>query len=255
MGCQLLSIGRGLLAGVMATGLTIAGAATAIPAHAAPQSGPPQVGIDVSSHQHPGGASINWLAVRASGQQLAMVKATESTWYVNPYFVPDSLSMRAVGLIRGTYHFADPSRSATAQALFYASVVLGQNGTLDLPPVLDLETSGGLTPAALAAWVRRFCATLERFSGRKTIIYTYPQFWNTAMGATREFADHPLWIASYHGRGAPQMPRGGWSTWTFWQYTESGRIPGVATSVDLNRYNGSIAALRAYGNAANIFGS
>ncbi|GAB16549.1 putative lysozyme [Gordonia effusa NBRC 100432] len=232
-------------------------AATAIAAGtlstAAPATAAPQVGPDVSSHQHPGSTFINWFAVRAAGQQLAMVKATESTWYVNPYFVPDSLSMRAAGLIRGTYHYADPSRSATAQALFYATTVLGQNGILDLPPVLDLEATGGLGPRALAAWVREFFGTLEAITHRKTIIYTYPHFWNTAMGGTREFGDHPLWIASYNGKAAPEMPRGGWRTWTFWQFTDHGRLAGVPTRVDLNRYNGSIAGLRRYGNALNAF--
>ncbi|MEE4024340.1 glycoside hydrolase family 25 protein [Gordonia sp. PKS22-38] len=229
----------------------LSGAMVSIPE----SSAAPQVGPDVSSWQHPNGASINWFAVRASGQPMAMVKATESTWYINPYFISDSLAMRAAGLIRGTYHYADPSRSATEQALFYATIVLGQNGILDLPPVLDLEHSGGLGPRALAAWVREFFAVLEPLTGRKTILYTYPNFWNTAMGGTREFADHPLWIADYRGRAAPQMPLGGWRTWTFWQFTDSGRLPGVPARVDLNRYNGSIASLRAYGNAINVFGS
>ncbi|GAB88323.1 glycoside hydrolase family 25 protein [Gordonia rhizosphera] len=241
---------RTIVTAAIAGTLGLTGASVVAPAAAAPQVGP-----DVSSHQHPGNAPINWFAVRASGQQLAMVKATESTWYVNPHFIPDSLAMRAAGLIRGTYHYADPGRSAAQQALFYATIVLGQNGILDLPPVLDLEHTGGLGPRALAAWVREFFAVLEPLTGRKTILYTYPHFWNSAMGATREFADHPLWIASYNGRSAPQMPRGGWRTWTFWQFTDSGWLPGVSTRVDLNRYNGSIASLRAYGNAINIFGS
>ncbi len=240
-----------LLVPIVAAAIAV-GATTGV----AESTAAPQVGPDVSSHQHPGPVSfINWFAVRAAGQQLAMVKATESTWYVNPYFVADSLSMRTAGLIRGTYHYADPSRSATAQALFYASVVLGQNGILDLPPVLDFEKTGGLGPRALAAWVREFCAALEAITFRKTIIYTYPRFWNTAMAGTHEFADHPLWIASYNGKAAPQMPNGGWRTWRFWQYTSSGRLPGVPTRVDLNRYNGSIAGLRAYGNSINAFGS
>lgn len=237
-----------IMTAAVATTVGMSGAVVTAPASAAPQVGP-----DVSSYQHPGGASINWFAVRAAGQQIAMVKATESTWYVNPFFIPDSLEMRAAGLIRGTYHFADPSRSAAAQAIFYATIVLGQNGMLDLPPVLDLENSGGLSPTALAAWVREFCTTLEGFTGRKTIIYTYPRFWNIQMGGTHEFADHPLWIASY--KPVPEMPNGGWTTWTFWQFTNAGRIPGISTPVDLSRFNGSIAQLRTYGNALNAFGS
>lgn len=244
------AVGQAFVSAALAGAFGVAAAFAAGPADAAPQVGP-----DVSSHQHPNGASIDWFAVRAAGQQLAFVKATESTWYVNPFFVPDSLVMRAAGLIRGSYHFADPSRPAAPQALFYAGIVLGQNGILDLPPALDLESSGGLAPAALQAWVREFFATLEPLTGRKTILYTYPHFWNTAMGATREFADHPLWIASYNGKSGPEMPRGGWSTWTFWQFTDSGRLPGIPTPVDLNRYNGSIASLRAFGNSLNAFGS
>jgi len=211
-------------------------------------------GPDVASYQHPGGASINWFAVRASGQQIAMVKATESLNYVNPFFVPDCLIMRAAGLIRGTYHYADPSQNPVAQALFYASVVLGQNGPMDLPPVLDLESSGGLSPAALSGWLSQFFGTLESITGRKTIIYTYPRFWNTAMAGSHAFADHPLWIASYGGN-APVMPNGGWNTWTFWQYTDNGRLPGVPAAVDLNRYNGTPQQLASYGNSIGIFGS
>lgn len=235
---------RLVMSATVATVVGVAGSLAVAPATAAPSVGP-----DVSSYQHPNVSLINWFAVRAAGQQIAMVKATESLNYVNPYFVPDSLTMRAAGLIRGTYHYADPSQSAAAQALFYAGVVLGQNGMLDLPPVLDLENSGGLNPTDLAAWVREFFATLESLTGRKTILYTYPKFWDTAMGSTTEFADHPLWIASYNGQAAPEMPHGGWSTWTFWQYTDSGQLPGIPTPVDLNRFNGTPSQLQTMGNA------
>ena len=41
-------------------------------------------GIDVASHQHPGGAAIDWTAVKQSGQSFVFVKATEGTSYTNP---------------------------------------------------------------------------------------------------------------------------------------------------------------------------
>jgi len=106
-------------------------------------------GPDVSSWQHIDGRLIDWFAVRASGHNFAMVKATEGLNYVNPYFVPDSLLMRAAGVARGTYHYAHPDLPPEPQAALYAAVVLGQNGPLDLPPVLDMENSGGLPPADL----------------------------------------------------------------------------------------------------------
>jgi len=36
---------------------------------------------------------------------------------------------------------------------------------------------------------------------------------------------------------------GGWSTWTFWQRTSSGRVSGIPGDVDMNRFNGTTAQL------------
>ncbi|QIS23354.1 glycoside hydrolase family 25 protein [Nocardia terpenica] len=195
-------------------------------------------GPDVSSWQHIDGRLINWFEVRASGNNFAMLKATEGLNYVNPYFVPDSLLMRAAGVARGTYHYAHPELPPEPQAALYAAVVLGQNGPLDLPPVLDLENSGGLPPAALIDWTHRYLNTVQALTGRVPIVYTYPRFWQTAMADTHDFATYPLWIADYRGNPQPEVP-GGWPTWTFWQTTDSGQVPGIAGSTDVNVYSGA----------------
>lgn len=210
-------------------------------------------GPDVSSWQHPGGHGIDWFAVRGSGQHFAMLKATESLNYVNPYFVQDSLLMRAAGVARGTYHYARPAESPELQAALYASVVLGQNGLLDLPPVLDMEDSGGLPPNALIDWTHRYLNAVQALTGRVPIVYTYPRFWQTAMADSNEFHRYPLWIADYRGNDGPEVP-GGWPAWTFWQYTDSGSIPGIAGGTDHNVYSG---AQGDFGRFANMpgFGS
>ncbi|WP_433660524.1 glycoside hydrolase family 25 protein [Nocardia sp. CA-128927] len=195
-------------------------------------------GPDVSSWQHIDGRLIDWFAVKRSGHAFAMVKATEGVSYINPYFVADSLLMRAAGVARGTYHYARPNLAPEPQAAMYAAVVLGQNGALDLPPVLDLETTGGLPPAALIDWTRRYLSSVQALTGRTPIVYTYPNFWRTAMADTNEFTQYPLWIADYRGNEAPEVP-GGWSTWTFWQTTDSGGIDGIAGHTDLNVYSGA----------------
>ncbi|MGY2118588.1 glycoside hydrolase family 25 protein [Nocardia gipuzkoensis] len=219
-----------------------------LPAAAAP------TGPDVSSWQHTGGSPIDWFAVKRSGQDFAMVKATEGLSYVNPYFVPDSLLMRAAGLVRGTYHYARPNLPPEPQAAMYAAVVLGQNGPLDLPPVLDLEDSGGLGPAALIDWTHRYLTTVRALTGRVPILYTYPNFWRTAMADTAEFAGYPLWIADYRGNAHPEVP-GGWSTWTFWQTTDSGSLPGIAGRVDLNVYSGAQGDFARFANISGVTGS
>ncbi len=216
--------------------LAIAGPATALLA-----------GSDVASHQHPGSLAINWARVKAAGHHFAIVKATEGISYVNPHYREDSDSMREAGLIRGTYHYALPQYSAVLQAQHYAAVLATNTTDLDLPPVLDLEETGGLGPVALQAWVRTFLATLDTLTGRQTIIYVSPGFWRYQMANTTEFSERPLWIADYNGSTEPTRPLpGGWRNWNIWQYSSWGQVPGVNTAVDLDKFNGGYVSLAAF---------
>ena len=204
------------------------------------------LGLDVSSHQHPYGASISWPAVRASGRVFALIKATEGSSYTNPYFRSDWAGSQSAGLLHGAYHFARPSEgSAVAQADRFITVAGTAQQRGDLPPVLDLEDSGGLAPAQLITWTQAFVNEVQRLTGRKPIIYTYGQFWQDAMAGTSQFAGYPLWIASYYS--APSTT-GAWPEWTLWQYSYTARIPGVSVAVDADQFNGTRRQLRILAN-------
>ena len=41
----------------------------------------------------------------------------------------------------------------------------------------------------------------------------------------------------------PTVPLG-WTSWAFWQFTQTGTVPGIATSVDLNLFQGSLQDLQ-----------
>jgi GH25 family lysozyme M1 (1,4-beta-N-acetylmuramidase) len=233
------------------TVLAAAGAlsvATPTAAYAAPAITPmtsPR-GVDVSSHQHPGSNGINWSTVHAGGESFAFIKATEGTTYTNPYFGADWAGAAAAGMARGAYHYARPSTSpssAVHQANHFVSVTGPMHVSGALPPVLDLEESGGLSPTQLIAWTQTWLDTVQRATGRKAVIYTYPNFWQTAMGNTGRFADYPLWIARYTATTDPQLI-GGWSNWAFWQYgVESGGcVSGVPGPTDVDFSNGSITS-------------
>ncbi|GAC1445334.1 MAG: hypothetical protein NVSMB55_25850 [Mycobacteriales bacterium] len=210
-------------------------------------------GPDVASYQHPNGATIDWNAVRASGQRWAFIKATEDTSYTNPYFAADWHDSAAAGLYHGAYHFARPSTqfgSATAQAQAFANTIGPQQVPGTLPPILDLEQSGGLTPPALVAWTHEFLNAVQAATGRLPMLYTYPSFWQNQMAGSLEFTTYPLWIASYGTSSAPTL---GWSHWTFWQYTSSGTVDGIQTqgATDLSVFDGTALDLAALASAGS----
>lgn len=213
-----------------------AASGTAPRAQKAPSSDLPS-GPDVSAWEHPGGAAIDWTAVRQAGHQFTIIKSTEGTFYANPYFHDDWNGSRAAGLIHGSYHFARPAlplSTAVEQAGFFLATVPFRFDAGELPPILDLEETGGLGQDDLQDWAQTFLLTIETATGRAPIIYTYPQFWSTAMGGTTAFSSYPLWIATYNGQSTPGALPGGWPSYTLWQYTASGNVPGISGPVDIN---------------------
>ena len=100
-----------------------------------------------------------------------------------------------------------------------------------LLPVLDLEVTGGLGPTALTNWTKAWPSVYER-TGARAVIYTSPSFWRSALNDSRWFADNGyaiLWVAHW-GVSSPSVPASNWGgrSWTFWQYTSSGTVPGIS---------------------------
>lgn len=235
-------VALGLLAPATMLAVTTVAVAAASSAGSASWRGP-----DVSSHQHAHHHPINWQKVRRSGARFAFVKATEGSSYTNPYFAHDYAAAARAGLIRAAYHFARPHRSlasARDQADYFVRVAGTADQRGDLPPVLDLEVTGGLSPAHLQEWTEAFLQRVQRLTGRAPMIYTYPTFWERCMGDTTSFRGFPLWIADYRS-GGPHIPLpGDWTTWTFWQYTSSAKVSGIRGRVDMSEFSGDPAALR-----------
>ncbi len=122
---------------------------------------------------------------------------------------------------------------------------VASNAPGDLPPALDLEDNGGLDPVALAQWVTDWMAEVTGRTGRTPVIYTRASFWAESMANTTQFAAAPLWVASYTTDPEPGPAFGGWPTWTMWQWSSTGQIPGVPAAVDQDRLAGGGPALTA----------
>ena len=211
------------------------------------------VGPDVSRYQHPNGAAIDWSTVLgAGGQSFGIVKATEDADLTSPTFTQDWPKLQAMRAIRGAYHFARPSSAAgdaVAEARHFVAVAGTMSQPGELPPILDLEVTGGLAPAALASWVRSWLTEVQRLTARRPMIYVSPGWWDSHVNS-EQFGSYPLQVADYTSNAAPRLPHG-WSTWTFWQYTPSARVPGIPAATDHNRFHGNLAQLRGLARLAD----
>ena len=244
--------------------LVLAGLVAALlPSLPARAAGPAYLsGPDVSHWQHADDGTgsnfpITWPSVKSPGNQtFAISKATEDVTFTDPYFAPDYAAEKAQGLIRGSYHFARPKlpfSTAVAQADYYAATIGSVQEAGDLPPIMDFEVSGGLSPRDLITWAQAFLAELMAKTGRVPIIYTYRYFWRTALLNSSAFVRYPLWIADYTvGATAPTPPLiGGWPTWALWQWTSTAKVPGITGNVDNNHFNGDAAALAAFADGTH----
>lgn len=202
-----------------------------------PPSGSTTEGVDVSKFQ----GTIDWSAVAASGKSFAIARVSDGLT-VDSTFQHNWQGIAEAGLIRGAYQFFQPGMDSASQA----ALLLSQIGTLgpgDLPPVLDVEITGGESGATINAKIGTWVAIVRAATGRNPIIYTSPLFWATTINSSPNFGTD-LWTADWN----PTLPHvsSPWTGWEFWQYSISGRVAGIPGQVDLDRFNGSLAELQAY---------
>ncbi|MBZ5857836.1 glycoside hydrolase family 25 protein [Flavihumibacter profundi] len=188
-------------------------------------------GIDVSKYQE----RINWgavkeMEVRDVQIRFAFIKATEGLGNMDACFKRNWEKAGEAGLPRGAYHFFIAPKSGAEQAENFIRRVELAKG--DLPPVLDVEQTYGVSSDKLRTEVHAFLDRLETHYGVKPIIYTNVEFYNRYL--KDEFDQYPLWVAHYLKKDRPRIAR----TWAFWQYSESGNVNGIRGQVDFNVFNG-----------------
>lgn len=191
-------------------------------------------GIDVSRHQ----GNIDWNAVARAGTRFAYIKATDGGDYLDPSFRTNWEQSRAAGIPRGAYHFVYWCRPAHEQVAWFAANVPAEPDAL--PPVLDLEWNNGssckhnLTREEVLEKVRVLLAGMEAHTGKVPIIYTDINFHRDVLEGVP--LDNPMWLRSV---AAQPHERYRDRPFAFWQYTQTGTVPGIRTEVDRNAWFGS----------------
>jgi lysozyme len=192
-------------------------------------------GVDISKWQ----GKVDWAALRQAGTQFAFIKATEGGDHVDSRFLENWWAARNAGVPRGAYHFVYWCRPAHEQAAWFKKNVPQDPDAL--PPVLDVEWNGESVncprkvPRQQAlAMIDHMLREMEAHTGKRPIIYTDITFHQEILEG--EFNDYPYWIRS---TAAEPHHRYNNRRWTFWQFTTTGRVPGVSGDIDRNAFYGT----------------
>ena len=111
----------------------------------------------------------------------------------------------------------------------------------DLPPVIDVEESNGMSVEQVRKGTKSFMDILEKHYGIKPILYTNRDFYKRYFADQEEFKPYILWIAHYHVEDL-SLPDD--SKWHFWQHSDEGHVNGINEKVDFNVFNGDVADLK-----------
>lgn len=211
-------------------------------------------GIDVSSNQ-PGNicsiVPLDFAIVKASGNPATGGFAWN---YTNPKMAQQANEALAKSGCAGLYHFAY-GKDANEEADLFLRTAQAYIGRVML--VLDYEMP--LSDKDNREWVRKFVRRVKEKTGVNCAIYASASVIQSQdlMGLARE-ENCGIWsanyylgsqtVAGYDTSGMKMAVAGS----AIWQYTSSGRLPGYAANLDLDKFFGDKAAWGKYANPGAI---
>lgn len=221
-----------------------------------------QQGIDVSYHN----GTLDWSTIKAAGVDFAILRAayrgygTEGTLVRDAKFAEYMQGAMSQGIPVGAYIYSQAITTAEAvqEANYILNIVRGYS--LDLPIVFDYEFAGVKTGRLDSAWssgklnkskmtdiALAFCDTIKN-AGYDAMVYANKTFLSKNLDhEVIENAGYDVWLAHYTTNTNYT------GDYKIWQYTSSGRIPGIANKVfDCNfMYSGTISMSLKISNIPN----
>lgn len=204
--------------------------------------------VDVSSYQ----GSINWSAVKAAGIEHAILKIIRKDLSPDTGFELNWQNCHLADItVSGVYNYsyAATVQKAQTDAARVLSVLDGRKAAV----WLDIEDKCQQGLGALLKDIINAYGDIILSSGCPFGVYTGMSFYNTYL---RPYASQIIcdnwWIARYYkgySRMTPSLKPNeqynpkhsiGRNTIHAWQYTSSGQVPGIYSSVDLNLIYGDI---------------
>jgi GH25 family lysozyme M1 (1,4-beta-N-acetylmuramidase) len=226
-------------------------------------------GITVSKWQ----GEMDWYKARNTGARFGFIRAGSITDWGGILY-PDDQFERNADLAPdympvGFFWYFRPDHDAIKQADYFCDLIRskkrGKYG--QLPPVLDLEESGGLSPFTATQAAKSFCLQVFHRLLVWPLLYSRAIWLNANTIADSFWQNLELWIARYTSKLEPWgnpgdskdlCPRD-FSTWRFWQVSADGNGLGgeygaKSDSICIEVFNGDEAAFCLYtaGSPANL---
>ena len=191
-------------------------------------------GIDVSNHQ----GTVDWNKVKAAGIDFAILKVGPVYGKPDDSFERNAAECERLGIPYGVYYYsyARSVEDANKEADRTLAWLGGHHPSL--PVYYDLEDSYILqdpdfSKDKLTQIAQAFCNRMEAV-GFKSGIYANLNWLNNYLNSpSLNGYDH--WVAQYNWRCDYA------GSYSFWQYSSSGNVPGVNGRCDMNYcFNGSL---------------
>lgn len=192
-------------------------------------------GVDVSAHQ----GAIDWAAVKASGIQFAMIRlgyrGYGSGKLVEDDYAKQNLKeAKEAGLKIGAYFFSQALNIKETDEEIQFMLNMLADVDLDMPIILDWEIPAedartkNMDARTLTDIQLHFCGQMKKMGYQPMIYFNWHQSEN--LYYLSELEDYPFWLALYQDRMT--YP---WKV-EMWQWTSSGKVPGISGNVDINVY-------------------
>ena len=185
-------------------------------------------GIDVSHHN----GIIDWDKVKADGIEFAILRCgygRKSIRQIDRQFERNYRECKRVGIPVGVYHYsyAKNAEDARLEADFMLELISGKQ--FEYPVIFDIEDKGqeAFGKDVLTDITVTFCEKIEA-AGWYVSIYSNPDWFTNKLNLER-LKPYDKWLAHW-----VSVPKWGNEFGGLWQYTDSGRVDGIETAVDMN---------------------
>lgn len=186
-------------------------------------------GIDVSHHQ----GKIEWGKVKKWKNKkldFVYIKATEGATYIDETYKTNIKEAKENDFLVGSYHYFRTTSSIENQFQNFIKTI--DKSEQDLIPLIDVEEKTNWTNKEFHKNFKAFLNMVENYFGQKPMIYTVNSFYN--LNLSGKYKEYHFLIGRY-GENAPNMRDK--TSWTIWQFSETGKVEGIPMDVDIDVIN------------------